>query len=102
MECKFQFSARTLCLVYALTYSRECEGMLGGGQLERKVPNCTHVIVSLLKTRMWLCYGYSVTMPSFNALREVPHQKLFSQEKNLNSSSKVANWIIVDILKYFN
>ena len=31
---------------------------------------------------------------------ESPHQKLFSQEKNLNSANKVANWIIVDILKY--
>ena len=26
--------------------------------------------------------------------------KLLAQEKNLNSASKVANWIIVDILKY--
>ena len=27
---------------------------------------------------------------------ESPHQKLFSESKNLNSSSNVANWIIVD------
>ena len=33
---------------------------------------------------------------------EGPHQRLFSQEKNLNSASKVANWIIVDILKDVN
>ena len=29
-----------------------------------------------------------------------PHHKLLAQEKNLNSASKVVNWIIVDILKY--
>ena len=32
--------------------------------------------------------------------QEGTHQKLFSQEKNLNSASKVAKWIIVDIFKY--
>ena len=41
-------------------------------------------------------------MPYLNALsrRSTPENVLSS--KNLNSSSKVANWIIVDILKYFN
>ena len=40
-------------------------------------------------------------MPSFNAIsRRYIYQKSFSQEKNLNSASKVENWIIVDILKY--
>ena len=29
------------------------------------------------------------------------HHKLLAQEKNLNSASKVANWIIVDILNIF-
>ena len=33
-------------------------------------------------------------------IQEGTHQKLFSQEKNLNSASKVVNWIIVDILMY--
>ena len=28
------------------------------------------------------------------------HKFLLAQEKNLNSASKVENWIIVDILKY--
>ena len=32
--------------------------------------------------------------------QEGTHHKLLAQEKNLNSASKVANWIIVDILKY--
>ena len=32
--------------------------------------------------------------------QEGTHRKLLAQEKNLNSASKVANWIIVDILKY--
>ena len=33
-------------------------------------------------------------------LQEGTHHKLLAQEKNLNSASKVVNWIIVDILKY--
>ena len=37
----------------------------------------------------------------FTPLQEDTHHKLLAQEKNLNSASKVANWIIVDILKYF-
>ena len=45
-----------------MTYSRECEGTLGGGPLVRNVSNCTHVIVSLLKaskvTVVWAkCHG---------------------------------------------
>ena len=35
----------------------------------------------------------------FNATSST-HHKLLAQDKNLNSASKVANWIIVDILKY--
>ena len=34
------------------------------------------------------------------SFQEGPHQKLFFQEKNQNS--KVANWIIVDILNYLS
>ena len=33
-------------------------------------------------------------------LQEGTHHKLLAQDKNLNSASKVANWIVVDILKY--
>ena len=33
--------------------------------------------------------------------QEGTYSKLLAQEKNLNSASKVANWIIVDILKCF-
>ena len=32
--------------------------------------------------------------------QEDPPQKFLSREKNLNSASKVANWIIVHLLKY--
>ena len=32
--------------------------------------------------------------------QEGTHHKLLAQEKNLNSASKVANLIVVDILKY--
>ena len=32
--------------------------------------------------------------------QEGTHYKLLAQYKNLNSASKVANWIIVEILKY--
>ena len=32
--------------------------------------------------------------------QEDTHHNLLAQEKNLNSASKVANWIIVDIFKY--
>ena len=39
-------------------------------------------------------------MPFLTPLQEGTHHKLLAQEKNLNSASKVANWIIVDILKY--
>ena len=33
-------------------------------------------------------------------LQDGTHHKLLAQEKNLNSASKVANWIIVYILNY--
>ena len=33
-------------------------------------------------------------------LQEGTHHKVLAQDKNLNSASKVANWIIVDIPKY--
>ena len=36
----------------------------------------------------------------FNAIQEGTHHKVLAQDKNLNSASKVANWIIVDIPKY--
>ena len=39
-------------------------------------------------------------MPFLAPLQEGAHHKLLSQEKNLNSASNIANWIIVDILKY--
>ena len=40
-------------------------------------------------------------MPSFNAIsRRYTKIVLLAQEKNINSASKVVNWIIVDILKY--
>ena len=40
-------------------------------------------------------------MPSFNAIsRRYTKILLFSSGKNINSASKVVNWIIVDILKY--
>ena len=38
-------------------------------------------------------------MPS-TPFQEGTHYKWLAQEKNLNSASKVANWIIVDIFKY--
>ena len=37
---------------------------------------------------------------SFNVISKRYIHKLLAQEKNLNSASNVANWIIVDILKY--
>ena len=39
-------------------------------------------------------------MPSFNAISRRYTPETVSSGKNLNSASKVANWIIVDILKY--
>ena len=35
--------------VSVLTYSRECESTLGGGQLESIFANYTHIIVSVIK-----------------------------------------------------
>ena len=67
-----------------------------------KFANCTYVIVSLLKA--WKVTGRDRVRRCrlLTPYQEGTHQKLFSQAKNINSSSKVANWIIVDILKYFN
>ena len=53
--------------------------------------DCTHVIVSLLKTWkvtvVWIeCHDAVFLMP----LQEGTHHKLLAQEKNLNSASKVA------------
>ena len=39
-------------------------------------------------------------MPFFNAISRRHTPQNVSSGKNLNSASKVANWIIVDILKY--
>ena len=40
-------------------------------------------------------------MPSFNAFQEGRStSEIVLSRKNLNSASKVENWIIVDILKY--
>ena len=39
-------------------------------------------------------------MPSFNAISRRSTPEIVSSRKNLNSASKVANWIIVDTLKY--
>ena len=62
--------------------------------------NCTHVIVSLLKawkvTVVWIeCHDRLLT-----TFQDGTHHKLLAQENYLNSASKVANWNIVDILKY--
>ena len=38
-------------------------------------------------------------MPSFNAISRSYTSEIVSSRKNLNSASKVANWIIVDIFK---
>ena len=62
--------------------------------------NCTHVILSLLKPGRRLWYEYSEIMPSFDAISRRSTPEIVLPSKNLNSSSKVANWIIVDILKY--
>ena len=63
----------------------------------RTFGNCTHVMVSLLKawkvTVVWIECHDAVLTP----FQEGTHQKLL---RNLNSASKIANWIIVDILKY--
>ena len=73
--------------------------LLGGSQLERNV--CKHVIVSLLKawnvTVAWIVYDDAFFL---TLLQESTHHKVLAQDKNLNSASKVANWIIVDIPKY--
>ena len=46
---------------------------------------------------VWIeCHNASVLTP----FQEGTPHKLLAQEKNLNSASMVANWIIVDILKY--
>ena len=65
---------------------------------------CTLIIVSLLKAWKVTVAGVDATMPPFNVISESTHQKLLSQEKifSQNSASKVANWIIVDILKYLD
>ena len=41
-------------------------------------------------------------MPSFNAIsrRSTCSPEIVLSRKNINSASKVANWIIVDIFKY--
>ena len=39
-------------------------------------------------------------MPSFNAISRRYTPEIALSRKNLNSASEVANWIIVDILKY--
>ena len=67
-----------------------------------KFANCTYVIVSLLNLECDCCMDRVQTMPSFNALSITSTPEIVLSRKNLNSSSKVANWIIVDILKYFN
>ena len=41
-------------------------------------------------------------MPSFNAISRRSTPEIVLPNKNLNSSSEVANWIILDIVKYFN
>ena len=41
-----------------------------------------------------------MTTPSFNALSRTSIREIVLSSKNLNSSSNVANLIIVDILKY--
>ena len=46
---------------------------------------------------VWIVYVDAVFLTPF---QEGTHHKLLAQGKNLNSASKVANWIIVDILKY--
>ena len=62
--------------------------------------NCTHVIVSLLKawnvTVVWIVCDDAV----FNTTSRRYTPQIVSSGKNLNTASKVANWIIVDILKY--
>ena len=40
-------------------------------------------------------------MPSLKPFQEGTYHELLAQEKNLYSASKVANWSIVDMLKYF-
>ena len=40
-------------------------------------------------------------MPSFNIISRRSTLEIVHSSINLNSASKVANWIIVDILKYF-
>ena len=74
-------------------------GTLGCGCYRGTFLNCTHVTVSLLKAWKVTVVWIKCTMPSFNAIPEGTYHKFLAQEKNLNSASKVANWIIVDILK---
>ena len=77
MEHRFEIATKTLCLcVRVQTYSRECDGMLGAVPFERNV-----------------CLLYTCYFESSKSLD-------FFSRKNHYSSSKVANWIIVDILKY--
>ena len=45
----------------------------------------------------WIVYDDAFFL---TPLQEGTHHKVLAQDKNLNSASKVANWIIVDILKY--
>ena len=97
MESKFEIAARTL-------YSRECEWALGGGPVrEECLLTCTHYCESLLK-------AWKVTMVGTDCDDTVCHFKKVHtrncsfKKNNLfflqNSVSKVANWIIADILKY--
>ena len=56
----------------------------------------THVTCESSKSLVGDCGMDRV--PQCRLLKKV-HHKLLAQEKNLNSASKVVNWITVDILK---
>ena len=85
--------------MFTCEYSRECKGTLGGGPLERNV--------CLLYTRYCYCES-SKSLEGDCGMDRVSRFRLLTPFQEgihhkllfLNSASKVANLIAVDILKY--
>ena len=70
-----------LCLLVSFDNSRECEGTLGGGPLERKVCELYSGIVSLLNLEVDCGRDRVRQCRLLTPYQDGPHQKLFSQAK---------------------
>ena len=72
-----------------------------GGPLRGTFANCTHIIVSLLKAWKVTVVGIEWTMLPFNVIsRRSTPEIVLSRKIVQKFVSKVANLIIVEILKY--